>query len=151
VCVSNSSQQTAVGTSDNNVLLWHAERKKQVRCMRGHSARVGSLSFNQVRRDSSRPRLLITYTLQTNCSQTITKCITTDCSCSTCCRVARATLALSITTCALRSTRCRRLSATVKRFAASRGRPTESRWRRAETITCAAVGVVLALSKHHVT
>lgn len=37
----------AVGTSDNNVQLWDVNQKKQLRNMKGHSARVGALSWNQ--------------------------------------------------------------------------------------------------------
>jgi len=36
----------AIGTDNNDVQLWNVERKKQVRCMTGHSARVGALSWN---------------------------------------------------------------------------------------------------------
>jgi len=37
----------AVGTSSNDVQLWNIERKKQVRSMKGHLARVSSLAWNQ--------------------------------------------------------------------------------------------------------
>ncbi len=36
----------AVGTSDNLVQLWSVERKKQVRSMAGHQARVSALAWN---------------------------------------------------------------------------------------------------------
>lgn len=36
----------AIGMSNNNVLMWNAERKKQVRNMKGHAARVGALAWN---------------------------------------------------------------------------------------------------------
>lgn len=36
----------AVGTSNNDVQLWNVELKKQVRSMKGHAARVGSLAWN---------------------------------------------------------------------------------------------------------
>lgn len=36
----------AIGTSTNDVQLWNVERKKQVRSMKGHLARVGSLAWN---------------------------------------------------------------------------------------------------------
>lgn len=35
----------AVGMSNNDVVMWNAERKKQVRCMKGHAARVGALAW----------------------------------------------------------------------------------------------------------
>jgi WD40 repeat protein len=37
----------AVGTAYNNVQMWNVERKKQVRSMKGHVARVGALSWNR--------------------------------------------------------------------------------------------------------
>jgi len=36
----------AVGTAGGDVQLWDAERNKQIRSMRGHSARVGALDWN---------------------------------------------------------------------------------------------------------
>lgn len=36
----------ALGTAFNDVQMWNVERKKQVRSMKGHSARVGSLAWN---------------------------------------------------------------------------------------------------------
>lgn len=36
----------AVGTSSGDVQLWDIARSRQVRCMRGHTARVGSLSWS---------------------------------------------------------------------------------------------------------
>ena len=36
----------AVGTAGGDVQLWDAERAKQIRSMRGHSARVGALDWN---------------------------------------------------------------------------------------------------------
>eukprot|EP01107_Rhizomastix_libera_P007741 TRINITY_DN22755_c0_g1_i1.p1 TRINITY_DN22755_c0_g1~~TRINITY_DN22755_c0_g1_i1.p1 ORF type:complete len:469 (+),score=94.54 TRINITY_DN22755_c0_g1_i1:24-1409(+) len=36
----------AVGLNDGEVMLWDVERQKQVRSMKGHSARVGCLSWN---------------------------------------------------------------------------------------------------------
>lgn len=36
----------ALGTSYNDVQMWNVERKKQVRSMKGHLARVGSLAWN---------------------------------------------------------------------------------------------------------
>ncbi|XP_048588829.1 cell division cycle protein 20 homolog [Nematostella vectensis] len=40
------TQYLAVGTHDGNVQLWDVEASKCVRCMGGHAARVGSLSWN---------------------------------------------------------------------------------------------------------
>jgi len=37
----------AIGTSLNDVQLWNVEKKKQVRSMKGHQARVGALAWNQ--------------------------------------------------------------------------------------------------------
>lgn len=37
----------AVGTNSAEVQLWDCEAVKQVRCMKGHAARVGALSWNQ--------------------------------------------------------------------------------------------------------
>lgn len=37
----------AIGTADNTVQLWDASAGRQVRAMRGHSARVGALAWNQ--------------------------------------------------------------------------------------------------------
>eukprot|EP00727_Mastigamoeba_balamuthi_P008722 m51a1_g4472 WD40 repeat-containing protein (484) ;mRNA; r:245877-247712 len=39
-------EHLAVGTSEGEVQLWDVSRTKQLRCMRGHGARVGSLSWN---------------------------------------------------------------------------------------------------------
>ena len=36
----------AIGTSNNEVLLWDVARKKQVRTMRGHTGRVSALAWN---------------------------------------------------------------------------------------------------------
>ena len=40
------SNHLAVGTNEGEVQLWDVEKRKQVRSMQGHMARVGSLSWN---------------------------------------------------------------------------------------------------------
>jgi cell division cycle 20-like protein 1 (cofactor of APC complex) len=43
---SQSSNQIAVGTSTGTVQIWDANKSKIVRCLTGHTARVGSMSWN---------------------------------------------------------------------------------------------------------
>lgn len=43
---SKNGQFLSVGTSNNEVQIWDANRAKQIRSMGGHNARVGSLSWN---------------------------------------------------------------------------------------------------------
>lgn len=44
--IQHGGNHLAVGTSNNEVQLWDAEAGKLLRTMRGHSARVGSLAWN---------------------------------------------------------------------------------------------------------
>lgn len=43
----NDSIHLAIGTNNNTVQLWNIQQKKQVRSLRGHSSRIGSLAWNQ--------------------------------------------------------------------------------------------------------
>lgn len=44
--IPNSGSHIAVGTADNTVQLWDVQAGRQLRTLRGHSARVGCLSWN---------------------------------------------------------------------------------------------------------
>ncbi len=43
---SSDGNYLSIGANNSNVHLWQVEAKKQLRTMRGHSARVGALAWN---------------------------------------------------------------------------------------------------------
>jgi len=44
--IQQGGSHLAIGTANNTVQLWDVQAGKQVRCLDGHSARVGALAWN---------------------------------------------------------------------------------------------------------